>query len=110
MSATINEGKITAVALRALQERDRELWLWLTGMRRHILVFELVAKAGRSSEEGVSGQLNKTRVDVNLNIGWRTLRQPDGLWHRRLDQMKNTINNNTLLLSVTPHPPGYTYT
>ena len=70
MSATINEGKITAVALRALQERDRELWLWLTGMRRHILVFELVAKAGRSGEEGISGQLNKTRVDVNLNIGW----------------------------------------
>ena len=52
MSATINEGKITAVALKALQERDRELWLWLTGMRRHILVFELVAKAGRSGEEG----------------------------------------------------------
>ena len=49
-------------------ERDRELWFWLTGMRRHILVFELVVKASRSGEEGISDQLNKTWVEVNLNV------------------------------------------
>ena len=79
-------------------------------MRRHILVFELVAKAGRSGEEAVSDQLNETRVEVNLNVSRRTLRQPDGLWHRWSDQIKNSMNNYTFSSSVTPHSPGYTYT
>ena len=79
-------------------------------MWRHILVFELVAEASRSGEECVSDQLNKTWVKVNLNVSWWTLRQPDGLWHRWSDQMKNRMKNYTFPFSMTPHSPGYTYT
>ena len=78
-------------------------------MQRHIFIFELVAKAGRSGEPGISDQLNKTQVEVNLDVSWWTLCQTDGLWHKWSGWIKDSMNNYTFPLSVTPHSPGYMY-
>ena len=79
-------------------------------MQRHIFIFGLVAKAGRSGKPGISDQLNKTQVEVNLDVSWWTLCQTDGLWHKWSGWIKDSINNYTFPLSVTPHSPGYMYT
>ena len=103
------KGELTAVAPRVTIGIVSS-GFFVVWMRWHVILLEFVSKTHWTIEKSCLEELNKTWVEVDLDVGQGTFGHPDRLKERSQSNIKKEKKKHTLSSLSTAQCPGYMYT